>query len=235
MVLELSKKVLFLQLCAEFCKKSKSIKAIYIYASGRFRYALSESGNVYCAMAYCFWIVRVWNPRILLSFCWFSIFFYFSITNISRMVVQTPLNHIIFWMCVMRTFRFIYVNYFNKPRFFAEISTKLLKMYFFGQSNDHNSGNKHGNCTNDYLFVTFIFVFKNSQNSFSCGLTFGPFWSVKYSISGKLPTRTVHHTFLKSRHSKVIKNPCYVLSPDGKQKKRYHLMDYKYNQNLSSY
>ena len=30
------------------------------------------------------------------------------------------------------------------------------------------------------LFVIFIFVFENSQNSFSYGLHFGPFWSVKY-------------------------------------------------------
>ena len=29
------------------------------------------------------------------------------------------------------------------------------------------------------LLVTFTFVFENNQNSFSCGLTFGPFWSVK--------------------------------------------------------
>ena len=29
-------------------------------------------------------------------------------------------------------------------------------------------------------FVTFIFIFENSQNSFLCGLPFGPFWSVKY-------------------------------------------------------
>ena len=30
------------------------------------------------------------------------------------------------------------------------------------------------------LFVTFIFIFENSQNLFSCDPHFGPFWSVKY-------------------------------------------------------
>ena len=41
MVLKLCKKVHFLQLCADLSKKSNYIKAIYIYASERFRGALS--------------------------------------------------------------------------------------------------------------------------------------------------------------------------------------------------
>ena len=52
-------------------------------------------------------------------------------------------------------------------------------MYIFGQCKDHNSGRKHGNETNDLMFlstfpaltVIFIFVFKNSQNSFSFPLS----------------------------------------------------------------
>ena len=39
----------FLQYCADLSKKSKSFKAIYIYASERSRYALSENGIVYYA------------------------------------------------------------------------------------------------------------------------------------------------------------------------------------------
>ena len=50
MVCNLSKKVHFLQFCADLSKKSKSIKAIYIYASN----ALSENDVVYYAMTYCF-------------------------------------------------------------------------------------------------------------------------------------------------------------------------------------
>ena len=53
-VIKLSKKVHFLQFWAEISKKSKSIKAIYIHASGRSRYALSKNGIVYNAMTYCF-------------------------------------------------------------------------------------------------------------------------------------------------------------------------------------
>ena len=50
--------------------------------------------------------------------------------------------------------------------------------------------------------------------------TFGLFWSVKYlSFEQKLPIRTAHHIFLESRHPEFTKNPYYVLSPKGSQKK----------------
>ena len=54
MILKMSKKVHFLQYCADLSKKSKSIEAVYIYASERSRYALSENGIVYYDMTYCF-------------------------------------------------------------------------------------------------------------------------------------------------------------------------------------
>ena len=50
MVLKLSKKVRFLQFCADLSEKSKSIEAAFIYASEKSRYALSENGIVYYAM-----------------------------------------------------------------------------------------------------------------------------------------------------------------------------------------
>ena len=43
MVCKLSKKVHFLQFCADLSKKSKSVKAIYIYASESSHYTLSEN------------------------------------------------------------------------------------------------------------------------------------------------------------------------------------------------
>ena len=43
-----------LQFNADLSKKLKSIKAVYIYASERSRYALSENGIVHYAMTYCF-------------------------------------------------------------------------------------------------------------------------------------------------------------------------------------
>ena len=54
MVLKLPKKVHFLQFCADLSKKSKFIKAIYLYASESSRYELSENDIVYYAMTYCF-------------------------------------------------------------------------------------------------------------------------------------------------------------------------------------
>ena len=54
MVHKLSKKVHILQFCADLSKTSRSIKAIYIYAFERSRYALSENGIVYYTMSYCF-------------------------------------------------------------------------------------------------------------------------------------------------------------------------------------
>ena len=132
-VLKLSGKVHFLQFCADLSRKTKSIEAIYIYASERSFYALSGNGIAYYAMIYCFGDIRVWSQRTLLNFCWVSILFYILIANIpwrvaqtpvNQYVAQTPVNHIIFWKSVMRTFRCIYVNCFNRLRFLAEVSKK---------------------------------------------------------------------------------------------------------------
>ena len=54
MVLKLSKKVHFLQFCADLSRKFKSFKAIYIYIPESSRYALSENGIAYYAMTYWF-------------------------------------------------------------------------------------------------------------------------------------------------------------------------------------
>ena len=143
-VLKLSKKLHFLQFCAELSKKSKSTKAIYIYASERSLYALSENGIVYYTMTYCFGDISGWNRRILLNFMLSQHLFWYFNRKFAWKVAQTFINHIIFWKIVMRTFRCIYVNCFNRLRFLAEVSTKLQKMHFFGQFTDHNSGRKHG-------------------------------------------------------------------------------------------
>ena len=47
MVLKLSKKVHFLQFCADLSQKPKSVKAIYIYASECSYYGLSDNDMVY--------------------------------------------------------------------------------------------------------------------------------------------------------------------------------------------
>ena len=124
MVFKYSKKVRFLQFCADLSKKFRP-KAIYICASERSHYALLENGIVYYAMCYCFEDINIWNWRILLNFCWISIFFDISKASISWTVAQTPINYTIFWKSVMRTFRCIYINCFNRLGFLAEVSMKL--------------------------------------------------------------------------------------------------------------
>ena len=141
-----------MQFCADFSKKSKTIKAVYIYASGRSRYALSENAIVYYAMTYCFGDNIVWSREILLNFCWVSIFFDILIANISWAVAQTSINHSIFWKSLIGTFRCKYVNCFKKLRVFAEVSTKFWKLQPFGQFTDHNSRRKHENYTNTPFF-----------------------------------------------------------------------------------
>ena len=79
----------------------------------------------------CFEDFSFWNRRNLLNFCWVGIVFDILIANISWTVAQTPINQIIFCKTVIRTFRSIYVNYFDRLRFLAEVSTKLRKMHFF--------------------------------------------------------------------------------------------------------
>ena len=51
MVLKLPKIVHFLQICADLSKKSKSIKAIYLYSSERPHHALSENSMFYRSLS----------------------------------------------------------------------------------------------------------------------------------------------------------------------------------------
>ena len=126
-----------MQFDADLSNKFKSVKALYIYASERSRYALSENDFVHYSMSTVSEILKAWSRQILLNCCWVSIFFDILIANISWTVAQTPINHIIFWRSLMRTFRCIYTSCFNRLRFLAENSTKLQKMNFFGQFKDH--------------------------------------------------------------------------------------------------
>ena len=99
--------------------------------------------------------------KFLLSQHFFDILF----LNIWWTVAQNPTKHTIFWRSMMRPFRWISMNCFNRFRFLAEVSTNLHKMHYFVQFK---------------LCLIFIFVFEKCQNSFSWGPPFVPFWSAKY-------------------------------------------------------
>ena len=96
------------------------------------------------------------KSKNFVSLYWVSISFDISIANISWTVTQTSINHIIFWKSVMRTFRWIYANCFNRSKFLAEITTVLQNMHLFGQFKDHNSGRKHGKYTSDLIFCVYV-------------------------------------------------------------------------------
>ena len=119
MVRKLSKKVHFFQFWEDLSKKSKYIKAIYIYASARVPWILSENGIIYNAMIYCFRDIRVRSRINLINFCWVSTIFDILIANISWTVAQIPINHTIF------------LAWWN------------FQMHLFRQSKDHNSERKH--------------------------------------------------------------------------------------------
>ena len=55
MVFKLSKKVYFLQFCPELSNKSKSVKAMHIYACESSHYTLSENDTVYTGLRHCLW------------------------------------------------------------------------------------------------------------------------------------------------------------------------------------
>ena len=63
MVRKLSKKVQFLEFCADLSKKSKSIKAIYIYASESSLSTLSENGMVYRVLSHRSWNISNQNVK----------------------------------------------------------------------------------------------------------------------------------------------------------------------------
>ena len=83
----------------------------------------------------------------------------------------------------MRTFRYIYVNSFNRLKICCYGQNKTAKNALFIQIKDHDSGWNYANYTNDSifssrfyaLFLTLISEFENTQNSFPYGPPFGPF------------------------------------------------------------
>ena len=67
MVCELSRKEHFLQFCADLSKKSKSVKAIYIYASESSHYTLSENAMVYKVMRHRSWDISDYISKKMLN------------------------------------------------------------------------------------------------------------------------------------------------------------------------
>ena len=71
--------------------------------------------------------VLIW--WILINFCWVRTFFDVLLLNIFWTVAQTPIKHTIFWKSMMRSFRWIWINCFNRLKFLAEFSTNFQNMH----------------------------------------------------------------------------------------------------------
>ena len=77
-----------------------------------------------------------------------------------------------------------------------------------------------------------IHSFCNSQNSFSYGPLFGPFWSVKYHILSKsYQVGQPIILFQKANTPRLLEIPIMFLSQRG-AKKGYHLKDYMLQQKV---
>ena len=114
--------------------------------------------------------------KFLLSQFFFDILFF----NILWIVAQNSTKNTIFWKSMMRSFRWIEINCFNRFRFLAEVSTNLQKCSLLAnlRTITQEGKRKLGKWPHFFssafcaLFVIFIFVFENCQNSFSWGLPF---------------------------------------------------------------
>ena len=139
-----------------------------------------------------------------------------------------PINHIIFWKTVIRTFRCVYVNCCNKIRFLSGSVQNCKNTLFSTIKNQSQEGNmetrqmiRFFSSTLSPLTVCNIhfYIWKWCKFIFMWS-PFGLFWSIKYLNFGqKLPIPTAHDTFLERRHPEVTKNPNYVLHPKGNQTK----------------
>ena len=67
MVCKLSKNVIFLQFCADLSKKSKSVEAIYIYASESSYYSLSENALIYSGLTHRLWDIAIKISKKMLT------------------------------------------------------------------------------------------------------------------------------------------------------------------------
>ena len=100
--------------------------------------------------------ISVWSRRILLYFCWVSIFIDILINYISWTVAETPINHSILWKSVMKPFRCIYVNCFNKLRFLLR-SARCKKCTFYENlQTTTQKGNIETRQRTSFFFICFF-------------------------------------------------------------------------------
>ena len=125
-----------------------------------------------------------------------------------------PYKNTIFSKSMMRSFRWIEMNCFNRFRFLTEVSTNLQKCTILGKN--EKSKKRNIDTLHDLLIyslssvcVIFNFVGENCQNSFSWSPTLvRPFWSAKKlnfkdeSCDIRILSRSIQQTYT----SRKVKN-----------------------------
>ena len=175
MILKLSKKVYFLQFCADLGQKPKSVKAIYMYISEKYLYRLSENVLVYGSLSHRSWGISNYNIKKDADSAEIYQNSSISNTNIFKTLSHSIINNTIFWKRLTKPFRCIYVNCFNifnciKLLFFLRSQHKIEKMHFFRQFKDHNSGKENENYKNNPIFWSNVSVLP------ACNIHF--WWSI---------------------------------------------------------
>ena len=105
---------------------------------------------VYRGLSHHLWDISNYQKR-----CWLSrnlTSSSISNINIFKTLSHSIVNNNIFWKCVAKPFRCIYVNWFNILRFFCWSQHKIEKMHFFRQFKDHNSVKKNENYKSGPIF-----------------------------------------------------------------------------------
>ena len=129
MILKLSKKVYFLQFCADLGQKPKSVKAIYIYISEKSLYRPPENVLVYGSLSHRSWGISNYNIKKDADSAEIYQNSSISNTNIFKTLSHSIINNTIFLKRVSRPFRCIRKLLYLDS--FAEVSTKLKKCNFF--------------------------------------------------------------------------------------------------------
>ena len=125
MVCKLSKKVHFLQFCADLSKKFKSVETftymhlkVLITLFQKMLWFLGVWASVHKILAIKISKTMLTQQKFLKNYSTWN-------THTIETVSHSIINNINFWKCITRPFRCIYVNCFNQLWFLAEVSTKL--------------------------------------------------------------------------------------------------------------
>ena len=79
--------------------------------------------------------------------------------NIFLTLIHSIISNTIYWKSARnKTFRMLYINSYNRPRFLAAVCIKLQKENNFWQFKDYSWKKSHANWTSDPIFFVHFFT-----------------------------------------------------------------------------